>query len=826
MVFLQCAGLFLDYIVLLFIQTLLDQPSPPGHSAIGKTPMLLSSILIVGHSIQPCALTGSAKSPQFSAIGLLLPGLAICIVVPDYWSWIFNIDGAYVASLAWFTCLFTLTLIFATRLVGVQRTSTQYTVLTVNKLIEYSILDPMMMAAFLCTYLTGFSTSWTNHFLFPPNLQGQALSSLVLLFLGFVSYLYTTANSDDSRSQPAQRLFKRNSTAFYTLFLLMFILRFAMEVAPADRVQIHPIETLMSNATAQHQRWKTQASSSENLEQAVEEYRQRYRRHPPPGFGKWYEYAKARSSIIIDDFDSIDEDLMPFWAFEPKHIRERTHEILLNPWNEVAEVTIRAGKADIGAHVAPTHRWMVEGAVAMINNFVEFLPDMDLALNINDESRVAIPFSKMQRYKSIAKFAGQPKSKPEAQWSDNRAETWPSSESTPSYSRFKDHSFSSTFQMYGSIACPPNSPARQRHAWDPSILCTTCYAPHSLGPFLSNWTLSASPCHQPDVALLHGFYLSPAAFKTSYELLPVFSQSKPHGYADILYPSPWNYMDKARYNPSISASRDRNQNPHPDVPYDEKRNTLFWRGATSEGVSALGTWKGMTRQRLVHLANNHSDSFPVLLPDLDSTPENPIYSYQSLSLSDLHTHPTLNNLTIDISIVDFIARCGDRDCPAQEAEFGLKGPSDFQDHWRYRFLMDVDGAGFSGRFLPFLLSRSLPFKAALFREWYDSRIVAWKHFVPVDLRLHGLWSTVAYFAGAADAEGSGKTVKMRASEVEGGAEEEKERHVERGEAIAEAGREWAGKVLRKEDMEIYFFRLLLEWGRLTDDRREVLGFEM
>lgn len=49
-------------------------------------------------------------------------------------------------------------------------------------------------------------------------------------------------------------------------------------------------------------------------------------------------------------------------------------------------------------------------------------------------------------------------------------------------------------------------------------------------------------------------------------------------------------------------------------------------------------------------------------------------------------------------------------------------------------------------------------------------------------------------------------------------------NVAAGEKIAEAGREWAGKVLRKEDMEIYMFRLLLEWGRLTDDRRDEIGF--
>ena len=49
-------------------------------------------------------------------------------------------------------------------------------------------------------------------------------------------------------------------------------------------------------------------------------------------------------------------------------------------------------------------------------------------------------------------------------------------------------------------------------------------------------------------------------------------------------------------------------------------------------------------------------------------------------------------------------------------------------------------------------------------------------------------------------------------------------HDKEGERIATAGREWAGQVLRKEDMEIYFFRLLLEWGRLTDDRRDGIGF--
>ncbi|KAH8424420.1 uncharacterized protein LDX57_002171 [Aspergillus melleus] len=44
------------------------------------------------------------------------------------------------------------------------------------------------------------------------------------------------------------------------------------------------------------------------------------------------------------------------------------------------------------------------------------------------------------------------------------------------------------------------------------------------------------------------------------------------------------------------------------------------------------------------------------------------------------------------------------------------------------------------------------------------------------------------------------------------------------ERIALDGKRWAEKVLRKEDMQIYVYRLLLEYARVCDDRREFLGF--
>jgi hypothetical protein len=32
--------------------------------------------------------------------------------------------------------------------------------------------------------------------------------------------------------------------------------------------------------------------------------------------------------------------------------------------------------------------------------------------------------------------------------------------------------------------------------------------------------------------------------------------------------------------------------------------------------------------------------------------------------------------------------------------------------------------------------------------------------------------------------------------------------------------------MREADAEVYLFRLLLEWGRVVDDRREELGFRL
>jgi hypothetical protein len=49
-------------------------------------------------------------------------------------------------------------------------------------------------------------------------------------------------------------------------------------------------------------------------------------------------------------------------------------------------------------------------------------------------------------------------------------------------------------------------------------------------------------------------------------------------------------------------------------------------------------------------------------------------------------------------------------------------------------------------------------------------------------------------------------------------------HDAEAEKSAMAGRECSERVLRKEDMQVYVLRLLLEYARISDDNRDMLGF--
>ncbi|RYP18341.1 hypothetical protein DL767_009861 [Monosporascus sp. MG133] len=292
----------------------------------------------------------------------------------------------------------------------------------------------------------------------------------------------------------------------------------------------------------------------------------------------------------------------------------------------------------------------------------------------------------------------------------------------------------------------------------------------------------------------------------------VFGQGRVHNFADILYPSPWNYGDKV-------ASEEEG-----GLPWEEKFNSVYWRGTLSDGFAAHGAWQTFVRARFAHMVANARTSVSRSLGSLlglapagDTTTHSLDGSHSVLS-GRMAVHaaggrpaqrliPEASPAAANVSFVDNFKGCDRRDCRALEATFygsaATEPPPalDFREHWLHRHFVDLDGAGFSGRFPPFLRSGSLPYRAALFRTWREERVHAWRHFVLLDVRLHELWNAVGYLG----AKGQGQADARE---------------------MARAGQDWAASTLRKDDMRVYMFRLLLEWGRVQDDNRESLGFEV
>lgn len=46
-------------------------------------------------------------------------------------------------------------------------------------------------------------------------------------------------------------------------------------------------------------------------------------------------------------------------------------------------------------------------------------------------------------------------------------------------------------------------------------------------------------------------------------------------------------------------------------------------------------------------------------------------------------------------------------------------------HWSYKYLVDLDGMSYSGRFMSFLASDSVPIKATVYSEFFSDWIEPW-----------------------------------------------------------------------------------------------------
>lgn len=88
-----------------------------------------------------------------------------------------------------------------------------------------------------------------------------------------------------------------------------------------DSYAEHPIHGLIREGKEQ---WAAKvARQSKTYEAAVHEYKRRYRREPPPGFDKWFEWAQKHDVQLLDEYDSLYRQIEPMLGVRPKTLKER-----------------------------------------------------------------------------------------------------------------------------------------------------------------------------------------------------------------------------------------------------------------------------------------------------------------------------------------------------------------------------------------------------------------------------------------------------------------------------------------------------------------------
>lgn len=564
---------------------------------------------------------------------------------------------------------------------------------------------------------------------------------------------------------------------------------------------MHPINGFMEKADRLWQKYDEDRSTT--FRETVTKYRRRYGRHPPPGFKDWYQFARRKNVHNIDDFEQVMDDLRPFWSLEPKVIRQYAAHMWEREEDGIAGLHIRDKKV-----VRLTFSsWRSETLKTLIDNFVEFLPDMDIAMNRLDQPRVVVPWDDMQEM--LAKELETRQIPPEAtdNFTMSQSDLLDIELETGGGGEMEDpawfHAPGQQYMKIASLACPPESPARDNET---SISeADTLYK--TSGGIVTNFNLSSDLCTiGPNIEDKHGFLYSASSIIASKKLLPVFGECKVNVNSDILFPANMYYRHDDRYD----------YDPMGDLDWEDKAETMVWRGVTSGGVQIAENWQTMHRQRLVQLLNStHMAHETVSILAEDTSPSShgtytPFHSFQPSLFASQHTDVGFTESWGCVPNCDFYADV-----------WTYKPQIPLTRQFESKYLIDVDGHSFSGRWRAFLESKSLGFKATIFREWHDSRLFAWRHFVPVDNRYDDLYSLLTYFVGVGT-PGNTRPEESEDNYVNGDAYVP--RHDLEAKRIARQGREWANKVLRRDDIEIYMFRLLIEYARIVDDNRDRIGY--
>ncbi|GIZ49844.1 hypothetical protein CKM354_001286300 [Cercospora kikuchii] len=501
------------------------------------------------------------------------------------------------------------------------------------------------------------------------------------------------------------------------------------------------------------------SARTDTLATTVEAYMLRRHQSPPPGFAEWYRLAVQHDAVVVESFwDPIYEDLDSFSKYSAHELGTMAHIVATTSSPLVDGYFIQNGSVVGTCEPANLPCLQVQ---AMLGRIAETLPDLDLPFNGHASPRV------------LADTSTTAHSHQNLRWLND----------SPLFTIPRDRLAIMQRACGGnsSLAVFPgdDGPRAMVESVRPKTISVHATAPGDLvvhDP--QHW---GDVCSHPWLLHVHGALIRPNCLNITTKLVPLFSPAKIAGIETaIRYPDSIYWSREPAYHADASRRS----------PWKAKSNKAFWRGANTGGGHGPENWQNFHRHRFVALTN---------ATYLTSVKEGRQQGWaeRGMPITDRKVQITRVYMDTGFSTVrcrDDAFRSSNQGCSYLDAHFRVL-PWQSLDHVlsSYRYLFDIDGNSYSGRFHSLLSSDSVVLKATIFREWHDSRLLPWLHYVPISNHFgEDLWDVVDFFLT-------------------------NEFH---GDWIAASARRWALQVLRPIDMELYLLRLLLEWSRLIGARAE------
>ncbi|KAI5451156.1 hypothetical protein NCC49_002032 [Naganishia albida] len=523
----------------------------------------------------------------------------------------------------------------------------------------------------------------------------------------------------------------------------------------------HPIYDLLARSQAA---WKEKkARQSRTLRQATKEYRRRYQRPPPKGFDKWWQYIMDNNVQLPDEYDQINRDLEPFRGMKPQYLHSLQPEWENSRGTYVLECN---APSKPGCHLAKKtfdnagdERVGVERAheqLGLLKDVEKFLPHLRVTFSGHDGPAQMVG----HEYRSSLEDAAE----------------------VGEFINPHEHEHDLAHKGWAS-ACAPHKPIHNSHNPDVFPDSRTFFKQEKT--FIWDHKASMDPCIHPELTQISGFLAGygkgPVPQKDLYPILAMCSTPL---HSDVLTVAMEAFTEDVGNDP----------------PWEEKTDSrLLWRGSTTGILFAEHlAWNISQRVRLVDQATQHAGTVPIIPPAASSD--------TAVGKPEPAQVGPLNDLLLDVAFVGEPIQCQDQHiCDELKNTFEFRGRQGWDKANKYKYIFDIDGNGWSARFKRLMSTNSLILKTTVFPEWYQDRIQAWVHYVPIKTTLSDVYDVMLFFKGDSAIGNNG--------------------HDDLAREIAMAGKDWSQTFWRREDLIAYQFRLFLEYARLMSSDQSSMNYE-